>query len=155
MQYRAVATSVEGFVQQIACCYLRHGYWFYVTGQIPAGKDPLLVDAKLIAKYGVAVSESTRGTARKPVRRISNTFGSSGSSSSSPPKVRTDSMRTNLLKSVTFAEFRLNSPVTRSVTVAAVALVTASLIPVGTLTSRLSDSNSLNSLRTLANLLSP
>jgi len=60
MQYRAVATSVEGFVQQIACCYLRHGYWFYVTGQIPAGKDPLLVDAKLIAKYGVAVSESTR-----------------------------------------------------------------------------------------------
>ena len=60
MQYRAVATSVEGFVQQIACCYLRHGYWFYVTGRIPAGKDPLAVDEKLIAKYGIAVSESTR-----------------------------------------------------------------------------------------------
>lgn len=65
MQYRAVATSVEGFVQQIACCYLRHGYWFYVTGQIPAGKDPLVVDAKLIAKYGVAVSESTRARRKK------------------------------------------------------------------------------------------
>lgn len=65
MQYRAIATSVEGFVQQIACCYLRHGYWFYVTGQIPAGKDPLQVDAKLIAKYGVAVSESTRARRKK------------------------------------------------------------------------------------------
>ena len=65
MQYRAIATSVEGFVQQIACCYLRHGYWFYVTGQIPAGKDHLQVDAKLIAKYGVAVSESTRSRRKK------------------------------------------------------------------------------------------
>ena len=65
MQYRAVATSVEGFVQQIACCYLRHGYWFYVTGQIPVGKDPLAVDAKLIAKYCIAVSESTRARCKK------------------------------------------------------------------------------------------
>ena len=65
MQYRAVATSVEGFVQQIACCYLRHGYWFYVTGRIPAGKDPLAVDAKLIEKYGIAVSDSTRARRRK------------------------------------------------------------------------------------------
>lgn len=60
MPYRAVATSVEGFVQQIACCYLRHGYWFYVSGRIPAGKDPATVDAKLISKYGIGVSESTR-----------------------------------------------------------------------------------------------
>jgi hypothetical protein len=60
MRYRAVATSVDGFVQQIACCYLRHGYWFYVTGVIPAGKDPRAVDEKLIAKYGIDVSESTR-----------------------------------------------------------------------------------------------
>jgi hypothetical protein len=50
MQYRAVATSVEGFVQQIACCYLRHGYWFYVTGRIPRGKDAEIVDAKLIER---------------------------------------------------------------------------------------------------------
>jgi len=65
MQYRAVATSVEGFVQQIACCYLRHGYWFYVTGQIPVGKDPLPVDAKLISKYSIAISESTRARRKK------------------------------------------------------------------------------------------
>jgi len=60
MRYRAEATSVEGFVQQIACCYLRHGYWFYVTGTIPAKKNPRAVDEKLIAKYGIDVSESTR-----------------------------------------------------------------------------------------------
>lgn len=68
MQYRAVATSVEGFVQQIACCYLRHGYWFYVTGRIPVGKNPQAVDAKLIKKYGIDVSESTR-TRRKQAGR--------------------------------------------------------------------------------------
>lgn len=65
MQYRAVATSVEGFVQQIACCYLRHGYWFYATGRIPHGKDPRAIDAKLITKYGIAVSESTRARRKK------------------------------------------------------------------------------------------
>lgn len=60
MAYKAVATSVEGFVQQIACCYLRWGYWFYVTGHIRRGKDPTAIDGKLIKKYGIDVSESTR-----------------------------------------------------------------------------------------------
>lgn len=60
MRYRAEATSLEGFVQQIACCYLRHGYWFYVTGHIPAHKDAVTIDRKLIEKYGIDVSESTR-----------------------------------------------------------------------------------------------
>lgn len=60
MQYRCEATSVEGFVQQIACCYLRHGYWWYVTGCIPPDKDPRAVDRKLIEKYAIALSESTR-----------------------------------------------------------------------------------------------
>ncbi len=68
MQYRAVATSVEGFVQQIACCYLRHGYWFYVAGKIPPGKDPKLIDYKLIEKYGIGVSESTRARRKKAGR---------------------------------------------------------------------------------------
>src|SRR5687768_12978047 len=65
MQYRCEATSVEGFVQQIACCYLRHGYWWYVTGRIPEDKDPRLTDAKLIRKYRIAISESTRGRRKK------------------------------------------------------------------------------------------
>lgn len=65
MQYRAEATSVEGFVQQIACSYLRHGYWWYVAGWIPEHKDPAAVDAKLIEKYNIAVSESTRSRRKK------------------------------------------------------------------------------------------
>lgn len=65
MSYRAEATSLEGFVQQIACCYLRHGYWFYVTGHIPAGKDARAIDRKLIEKYGIGVSESTRARRKR------------------------------------------------------------------------------------------
>jgi hypothetical protein len=70
MGYRTEATSVEGFVQQIACCYLRHGYWFYVTSRVPKRKDPAAIDAKLVAKYGIAVSESTR--ARRKQAGIAN-----------------------------------------------------------------------------------
>ncbi len=65
MQYRCEATSVTGFVQQLACTYLRHGYWYYVTGVIPRDKDPRAVDEKLIKKYGIAVSESTRGRRKR------------------------------------------------------------------------------------------
>jgi hypothetical protein len=60
MQYRSEVISVPGFVQQIACSYLRHGYWWYVTGRIPAGKDAAAIDRKLVEKYGIGVSESTR-----------------------------------------------------------------------------------------------
>ena len=68
MQYRAVTTSVEGFVQQIACCYLRHGYWFYVKGHVPDGKRAKDIDQKLIGKYGINVSESTRARRKKAGR---------------------------------------------------------------------------------------
>jgi len=80
MQYRAEATSLEGFVQQIACCYLRHGYWFYVTGHIPAHKDARVIDQRLIEKYGIGVSESTRarrkrmGHANLQYLRLGRTF---------------------------------------------------------------------------------
>lgn len=60
MPYRSEVVSVAGFVQQIACSYLRHGYWFYVTGRIPGSKDAVNVERKLLEKYGIGVSESTR-----------------------------------------------------------------------------------------------
>jgi len=60
MKYHCEATSVEGFIQQLACNYLPHGYWFYVTGFIPADKDPHSIDQKLIEKYGIGVSRTTR-----------------------------------------------------------------------------------------------
>ena len=60
MKYLCETSSLEGFVQQIACNYLPHGYWFYVTGQVPEGKTARLVDEKLVAKYGIDVSRATR-----------------------------------------------------------------------------------------------
>ena len=38
MSYRYIATTPAGLVQQVAVSYLRHGYWWYVTGRIPAMK---------------------------------------------------------------------------------------------------------------------
>ncbi len=64
MKYRCVASSPEGLVQQVAVCYLRHGYWFYVTGHVRKGVDPEALDRKLIEKYGIALSERER-TSRK------------------------------------------------------------------------------------------
>lgn len=62
MNYRCVATSPEGLVQQVAVCYLRHGYWWYVSGRIPPGKNSENVDRKLVAKYGIDLSERQRAT---------------------------------------------------------------------------------------------
>lgn len=62
MRYRCVATSPEGLVQQVAVSYLRHGYWWYVTGRLPKGKDPVALDRKLVAKYGIDLSERQRAT---------------------------------------------------------------------------------------------
>lgn len=64
MQYRCVASSPEGLVQQVAVCYLRHGYWWYASGRLPQGKDPESLDRKLVAKYGIDLSERQRA-ARK------------------------------------------------------------------------------------------
>lgn len=65
MAYRCEAASVESVVQLIAASYLRHGYYWYVTGSIPAGKDPHDVDRKLIAKYGIGVSDWERASRKK------------------------------------------------------------------------------------------
>ena len=60
MAYSCAATSTAGFIQMLACNYLPHGYWFYVSGTIPPDKDPALVDRKLIEKYQIDVSRTTR-----------------------------------------------------------------------------------------------
>lgn len=70
MQYRCVASSPEGLVQQVAVSYLRHGYWFYVTGRVKKNKDPSSVDSKLIEKYGIAISERERS--RRKRRGVAN-----------------------------------------------------------------------------------
>lgn len=63
--YRCVAASPEGLVQQLAVSYLRHGYWFYVTGRIKNGKSPTNVDRKLLSKYGIEVSEKERADRKR------------------------------------------------------------------------------------------
>lgn len=68
--YRWNATSVEGFVHQLAVSYLGNGYWFYVTGEIPPGKDPGRVDEKLMGRYEIALSKWAR--ARRKQTGIAN-----------------------------------------------------------------------------------
>jgi hypothetical protein len=60
MVYRAEAQSIAGFVQQLAVSYLGRGYWFYVSGWVPQGKEPRAVDDKLIRRYGIGISRWTR-----------------------------------------------------------------------------------------------
>jgi hypothetical protein len=60
MEYRCVATSLEGFIQQLAVAYVAHGYYFYVSGFIPEGKDPAAIDKKLLDKYGIRLSKFAR-----------------------------------------------------------------------------------------------
>jgi hypothetical protein len=68
--YQCEATSVSGFVQQLACNYLPHGYWLYVTGWIPDRKDPCQVDRKLLAKYRIGISRQAR--ARRKLAGFAN-----------------------------------------------------------------------------------
>jgi hypothetical protein len=63
--YRCEATSVQGFVQQLAVSYVGRGYWFYVAGSIPEGKDPQITDEKLIEKYGIDISKWARARRRR------------------------------------------------------------------------------------------
>jgi hypothetical protein len=60
MAYRCVATTIEGFIQQLAVCYVGRGYWYYVTGRVPAGKAGWLIDQRLSAKYQLDISKWTR-----------------------------------------------------------------------------------------------
>lgn len=58
--YRCETMSPEGFVQQLACNLVNHGYWHYVAGRIPPDKEPATVDRKLIAGYGLEMSKWSR-----------------------------------------------------------------------------------------------
>jgi hypothetical protein len=65
MPYRCEATSLEGFIQQLAVAYLPHGYWFCVAGDVPPAKDPAAVDRKLIERYGIALSRWARARRKR------------------------------------------------------------------------------------------
>lgn len=63
--YRCEATTLEGFIQQLAVGYVSRGYYFYVCGWVPERKEPCEVDRRLIEKYGIAVSKWTRARRKR------------------------------------------------------------------------------------------
>lgn len=65
MNYRWEANTATGFVQQLACCYVRHGYHHYVIGEIPERKDPARVDAQLIERFELDVSRFVRARRKR------------------------------------------------------------------------------------------
>ncbi len=65
MECLCETTSVEGLVQIVACNLLPHGYWFYVTGRVPDGKDPRRVDEKLTNKYGANLGRAARAKRKR------------------------------------------------------------------------------------------
>jgi hypothetical protein len=60
MEYRSEATSVSGFIQQLAVGYVGRGYFYYVVGRVPEGKSAEAIDQKLIQRYSISASKSAR-----------------------------------------------------------------------------------------------
>ena len=58
--YRCVTPTLEGFIQQLAVAYVARGYFFYVTGFVSVGKNPVLVDERMLSKFEVAMSKWSR-----------------------------------------------------------------------------------------------
>ena len=59
--YKAEATSIGGFVQQVGVSYVGNGYFFYVPGNVPEGKEARAVDKKLInERYEIDISKWAR-----------------------------------------------------------------------------------------------
>lgn len=63
--YRYEATSVDGFIQQLAVQYVARGYWFYVIGRVPEGKDASLIDRKLLDRYSINLSKWQRARRKR------------------------------------------------------------------------------------------
>lgn len=57
---RLVATTLEGFIQQVAVACIGKGYFYYVTGRVPEGKEPRSVDRKLAGRYSATISKWSR-----------------------------------------------------------------------------------------------
>ncbi len=65
MEYRCEAESLDEFVIYLVNYVICRGYHWYVTGWIPAGKDPQSVDRKIIEKYELEISRATRWRRKK------------------------------------------------------------------------------------------
>lgn len=63
--YRCVASSLAGLVQQVSVSYVGNGYWFYVAGAVPEGKCLTTVDEKFVKLYNLSISKYVRCRRRK------------------------------------------------------------------------------------------
>ncbi len=60
MEYKYEVTSLVGYLQRVATHLLPKGYFFFVQGVVPEGKEPAALDAKLLEKYDVVKTEGAR-----------------------------------------------------------------------------------------------
>ena len=60
LKYKWEATTLEGFIQQLAVAYVARGYVFYVTGRVPQRISAAEHDQRMIAKFDVAKSKWSR-----------------------------------------------------------------------------------------------
>jgi hypothetical protein len=65
MSYRYIATSVAGFVQQLAVGYITNGHYFYVSGTIPVRSYVAKTDRKIVEAYDIALSKWTRSRRKR------------------------------------------------------------------------------------------
>jgi hypothetical protein len=65
MKYKWEATSLEGFIQQLAVAYVARRYFFYVSGRVPKRLTVDVHDHRLLSKYEVARSKWSRYRRRK------------------------------------------------------------------------------------------
>jgi len=63
--YRCEFTDARQFIRHLRVHCIARGYRFYVTGTIPAHKDPTKSDKKIIHQYGIDVSKWARGRRKK------------------------------------------------------------------------------------------
>lgn len=63
--YRHIVESEAAFIRQLAVSYVGGGFWFYVTGAIPEGKDPVKTDEKLLRRYQIGISKWARARRKK------------------------------------------------------------------------------------------
>lgn len=63
--YKWKATTLEGFIQQLAVAYVARGYCFYVTGSLPARMSADEHDRRMLAKFDIAMSKWSRYRRRR------------------------------------------------------------------------------------------
>ncbi|MCA9233367.1 MAG: hypothetical protein KDA57_22170 [Planctomycetales bacterium] len=60
LKYKCEATTLEGFIQQLAVGYVARRYFFYVSGRVPRRLAPGEHDTRLLNKFDVARSKWSR-----------------------------------------------------------------------------------------------